>query len=165
MKRVFAAFTRSAFLLAALLAILPAVLLAILLAPTGCAHLMKITTVHTDDAPQAIGPYSQAITLGDLVFCSGQIALDPKSGEMVGDTAAAQAEKVMENMAAVLEAAGTSFDRVVRTTIFLADMNDFTAVNEVYARSFPNHQPARATVAVKQLPMSALVEIDCIASR
>jgi 2-iminobutanoate/2-iminopropanoate deaminase len=150
--------------------------LAVLLLPLGCIchdHVdhrihadhrhMKLTTVHTDHAPKAIGPYSQAIAAGNLVFCSGQIALDPESGEMVGDTAAAQAELVMKNLKSVLQAAGSDFGNVVRTTIFLADMGDFGAVNEVYGRYFPDHKPARATVAVKQLPKSALVEIDCIA--
>ncbi len=124
---------------------------------------MKLTTVHTDEAPKAIGPYSQAIATGNLLFCSGQIALDPKSGEMVGDTVADQAEQVMKNLQAVLLAAGSDFHHVVRTTIFLADMGDFGAVNEVYGRYFPDHKPARATVAVQQLPKSARVEIDCIA--
>lgn len=149
---------------------------AALLLPLGCivhAHIepdhharhqtMKLTTVHADKAPKAIGPYSQAIAVGNLLFCSGQIALDPRSGEMVGETAAAQAEKVMENLEAVLVAAGSDFDHVVRTSIFLADMADFGVVNEVYGRYFPGHKPARATVAVKQLPKNALVEIDCIA--
>ncbi len=124
---------------------------------------MKLTAVHAEDAPKAIGPYSQAIAAGNLLFCSGQIALDPQTGEMVGATAAEQAEQVMKNLEAVLAAAGSSFDQVVRTTIFLADMADFGTVNEVYGRHFPNHKPARATVAVRQLPKGALVEIDCIA--
>lgn len=153
----------------------PVPLLLLLLLPLGCMFdmriqqddsehdRMKLTTIHTDDAPKAIGPYSQAITAGNLLFCSGQIALDPKSGEMVGNTAADQAELVLKNLEAVLKAAGSDFDHVVRTTIFLADMGDFAAVNEVYGKRFPNHKPARATVAVKQLPKSALVEIDCIA--
>lgn len=125
---------------------------------------MKLIPVRTEKAPKAIGPYSQAIAVGNLLFCSGQIALDPKSGEMVGDTVAEQAEQVMKNLQAVLMAASTDFHRVVRTTIFLADMGDFATVNEIYGRYFPDHKPARATVAVKQLPKSALVEIDCIAS-
>ncbi len=94
-----------------------------------------------------------------------QIALDPKTGEMVGDDAPTQAKLVMKNLEAVLKAAGSSFDRVVRTTIFLADMNDFGAVNEIYGSHFPDHKPARATVAVKTLPKNALVEIDCIATK
>jgi 2-iminobutanoate/2-iminopropanoate deaminase len=125
---------------------------------------MKLETVHSAAAPAAIGPYSQAVKLGNLVFCSGQIALDPKSGQLVGTTAAQQAEQVMANLGAVLAAAGSGFDKVVRTTIFLASMSDFAAVNEVYGKRFPTHKPARATVAVKELPKGGLVEIDCIAT-
>ena len=125
---------------------------------------MKLEPVHTDKAPAAIGPYSQAVKAGNLLFCSGQIALDPKSMQMVGDTAAAQAEQVLKNLAAVLAGAGSSMQHVVRTTIFLTSMNDFAAVNEVYGRHFGNHKPARATVAVKELPKNGLVEIDCIAA-
>jgi 2-iminobutanoate/2-iminopropanoate deaminase len=124
---------------------------------------MKPTPIHTGDAPAAIGPYSQAVKLGNLVFCSGQVALDPKSGQLNGGTAAQQCEQVMRNLGAVLKAAGSSFDLVVRTTIFLASMDDFAAVNEVYGKCFPGTKPARATVAVKTLPKNALVEIDCIA--
>ncbi|HLQ38251.1 MAG TPA: RidA family protein [Planctomycetota bacterium] len=124
---------------------------------------MKPETVHTSGAPAAIGPYSQAVKLGNLVFCSGQIALDPASGNLVGSTAAQQAEQVMRNLGAVLRAAGSGFDQVVRSTIFLASMADFAAVNETYGRSFPGPKPARATVAVKELPKGGLVEIDCIA--
>jgi 2-iminobutanoate/2-iminopropanoate deaminase len=124
---------------------------------------MKPTPVQTADAPAAIGPYSQAVKLGNLVFCSGQVALDPKTGQLNGTNAASQCEQVMANLGAVLKAAGTSFDNVVRTTIFLASMDDFAAVNEVYGKRFPGTKPARATVAVKTLPKNALVEIDCIA--
>lgn len=124
---------------------------------------MKLETVHSDAAPAAIGPYSQAVKAGNLLFCSGQIALDPKTAQLVGTTAAAQAEQVMKNLAAVLAAGGTSLQQVARTTIFLASMNDFAAVNEVYAKHFGGHKPARATVAVKELPKGGLVEIDCIA--
>ena len=124
---------------------------------------MQLDPVQTDRAPAAIGPYNQAIAAGGMVFCSGQIALDPESGELVGDTAAAQASRAMDNLSAVVEAAGSGMDRVVRTTIYLASMDDFAAVNEVYAKYFPGVQPARATVAVKTLPKNALVEIDCIA--
>jgi len=123
----------------------------------------KPQIVHSDAAPAAIGPYSQAVRVGDTVYCSGQIALDPKTMQMVGKTAAEQAEQVMKNLAAVLTAAGSGLDRVVRTTIFLTSMTDFAAVNEVYGKSFPTHKPARATVAVKELPKGGLVEIDCIA--
>ena len=124
---------------------------------------MTLEPVHTDAAPAAIGPYSQAVKVGDLLFCSGQIPLDPASMEMVGDTAAEQCEQVMQNLKSVLEGSGAGLDRVVRTTIFLASMSDFAAVNEVYARHFGDHKPARACVAVNDLPKAALVEIDCIA--
>ncbi len=123
----------------------------------------ELETVHTDDAPTAIGPYSQAVILGDLVFCSGQVALDPQSGELVGDTAAEQCHQVMRNLAAVLDQAGTGIEKIVKTTIFLASMDDFVAVNTVYAEHLGDHRPARATVAVTTLPKHALVEIDCIA--
>ena len=125
---------------------------------------MTLEPVHTDAAPAAIGPYSQAVKVGDLLFCSGQIPLDPATMEMVGDTAAEQCEQVMQNLKSVLEGSGAGLDRVVRTTIFLASMADFAAVNEVYARHFGDHKPARACVAVKELPKAALVEIDCIAA-
>ena len=125
---------------------------------------MTLETVHTDAAPAAIGPYSQAVKVGDLLFCSGQIPLDPKSMEMVGSTAAEQCEQVMNNLKNLLEGAGASLDKVARTTIFLTSMADFAAVNEVYARHFGDHKPARACVAVKELPKAALVEIDCIAA-
>lgn len=125
---------------------------------------MKLDPIQSPSAPAAIGPYSQAIRAGSLLFCSGQIALDPKSGQMVGATAAEQAERVLQNLAAVLAAGGASFASVVRTTIFLVSMADFAAVNEVYARHFGAHKPARATVAVKELPKGGLVEIDCIAA-
>lgn len=126
---------------------------------------MNPTPIHTDGAPGAIGPYSQAIAAGNLLFCSGQIALDPASGQLVGRSAAEQADRVLRNLRAVLEAGGSSLARVVRTTIFLADMADFTAVNEVYASFFAGWKPSRATVAVKALPKGAAVEIDCIALR
>ncbi|HEB53340.1 MAG TPA: RidA family protein [bacterium] len=125
---------------------------------------MTMEIVHTDRAPAAIGPYSQAVKAGNLLFCSGQIPLDPKTMEMVGSTAAEQAEQVMQNLASLLAAGGAGLPNVVRTTIFLASMADFAAVNEVYARHFGEHKPARACVAVKELPKGALVEIDCIAA-
>lgn len=124
---------------------------------------MKPEIVATGSAPAAIGPYSQAVKAGGMVYCSGQIALDPATMQMVGDTAAQQAERVLQNLEAVLRAAGSSFDKVVRTTIYLVSMTDFGAVNEVYGKRFPSHKPARATVAVKELPKGGLVEIDCIA--
>jgi 2-iminobutanoate/2-iminopropanoate deaminase len=125
---------------------------------------MKLEPVQSAAAPAAIGPYSQAIRAGNLLFCSGQIALDPVSGNLVGSTAAEQAEQVLKNLAAVLAAGGASMAHVARTTIYLVSMADFAAVNEVYARHFAGHKPARATVAVKELPKGGLVEIDCIAA-
>ena len=125
---------------------------------------MKLELVHSETAPAAIGPYSQAVKSGNLLFCSGQIALDPKTMQMVGETAAAQAEQVLKNLAAVLAAGGAGMQQVVRTTIYLVSMADFAAVNEVYGRHFGSHKPARATVAVKELPKAGLVEIDCIAA-
>jgi 2-iminobutanoate/2-iminopropanoate deaminase len=124
---------------------------------------MKLVPIQSADAPAAIGPYSQAIQAGNLLFCSGQIALDPKTMQMVGATAAEQAEQVLTNLTAVLAQAGASMAHVARTTIYLVSMADFAAVNEVYGRHFGGHKPARATVAVKELPKGGLVEIDCIA--
>ena len=123
---------------------------------------MTLEFVHTDNAPAAIGPYSQAVKVGNLMFCSGQIPLDPKTMEMVGDNATDQTEQVMKNIASLLEAAGASLSQVARTTIFLHSMADFAAVNVVYGRHFGDHRPARACVAVKELPKGSLVEIDCI---
>jgi 2-iminobutanoate/2-iminopropanoate deaminase len=120
--------------------------------------------VATDGAPAAIGPYSQAVIAGGLVHCSGQIALDPRTGDLVAGDVAAQAERVMKNLAAVLAAAGSDFSRVVKCNVYLTDMRHFPALNEVYGRYFPQGAaPARATVAVAQLPRNALVEIDCVA--
>jgi len=126
---------------------------------------MSITAVQTDRAPKAIGPYSQAIMHGDLVFTAGQIALDPATMEVVPGDVAAQTERVMSNLAAVLEAAGTSLSRVLKTTVFLADMADFAAMNEVYARAFGDHRPARSTVAAAGLPRGVRVEIEVVAAR
>jgi 2-iminobutanoate/2-iminopropanoate deaminase len=122
-----------------------------------------IRSVATRHAPQAIGPYSQAVTAGGFLFASGQIPLDPDTMQVVGADIKAQTERVLQNIAAVLEEGGTSFRRVVKTTVYLVDMNDFTGMNEVYAEAFGDHRPARATVAVKTLPKGALVEIDVIA--
>jgi 2-iminobutanoate/2-iminopropanoate deaminase len=119
--------------------------------------------VSTAAAPAAIGPYSQAIKAGGLVFLSGQIPLDPATGQMVDGDIAAQTERVMKNLAAVLEAAGASFENVVRTTIFLTNLADFQVVNETYGRYFTGVAPARATVQVAALPRGAKVEIDAIA--
>lgn len=119
-------------------------------------------TVQTPDAPSAIGPYSQAMIANGMVFTSGQIALKP-SGEMVEGDVRAQCIQVLANLKAVLEAAGSSFNHVIKSTIFLDNMDDFAAVNELYAEAFGTHKPARSTVAVKTLPKNALVEIDAIA--
>jgi 2-iminobutanoate/2-iminopropanoate deaminase len=120
--------------------------------------------VSTDRAPAAIGPYSQAIVHGGLVYCSGQVALDPATGQLVAGAVGAQTERALHNLAAVLEAAGSSRDRVVKTTVFLVAMTDFAEMNKVYEKFFAGHKPARATVAVKELPRGAQVEIDCIAA-
>ena len=119
-------------------------------------------SVHTEKAPAAIGPYSQAVVTGSLVFTSGQIALDPATGALTGTTAAEQTHRVCQNLKAVLETAGASLEGVVKTTCFLADMADFAAFNEVYGQYFPN-KPARSCVAVKALPKGALVEVEVIA--
>ena len=125
---------------------------------------MKLEILHTEKAPAAIGPYSQAVKCGNLLFCSGQIPLDPASGEIVSGDIASQAERVMLNIEAMLDAAGVGFDDVIKTTIYLVDMADFAAVNEVYGNRFPGHKPARSTVAVKSLPRGSLLEIEVIAS-
>jgi len=120
--------------------------------------------VASPDAPKAIGPYSQAVRAGQLLFLSGQVPLDPATGQIVTGDIAAQTRRVFDNLAAVLKAAGRSFDDVVRTTVYLADMNDFAAVNEVYGTYFTEPYPARATVQVARLQKDARVEIDVIAS-
>ena len=120
--------------------------------------------VHTDKAPAAIGPYSQAMVVGKLVYTSGQIPLDPVNGEMVGENVTQQAHQVCKNMKAVLEEAGSSLEHVVKTTCFLADMADFAAFNAVYAEYFTGH-PARSCVAVKALPKGALVEVEAVAEK
>ncbi|HEX8247211.1 MAG TPA: RidA family protein [Pyrinomonadaceae bacterium] len=119
--------------------------------------------ISTENAPGAIGPYSQAVKTENMVFLSGQIPIDPQTGEFVSGGVAEQTEQVLKNLSAVLEAAGTSLNNVVKTTVFLADMNDFTAMNEVYARHFSENKPARATVQAARLPRDARVEIECIA--
>jgi 2-iminobutanoate/2-iminopropanoate deaminase len=122
------------------------------------------TVVQTTAAPAAIGPYSQAIIAGGLVFCSGQVAIDPATGVFdAGASIEAQTRRVLDNLRAVLDAAGSSLDAVVRTTIFLEDMKDFAVVNGIYAEYFAKEPPARATVAVRELPKGAKVEIDAIA--
>ena len=120
--------------------------------------------IASDAAPKAIGPYSQAIRVGSLLFVSGQIPLDPATGAMVEGDIAAQTRRVFANLKAILEAAGASFDNVVRTTVYLADMNDFATVNEIYGTYFSSPAPARATVQAARLPKDARVEIDLIAS-
>ena len=125
---------------------------------------MKREIISTNGAPSAIGPYSQAVRAeGELLFTAGQIALDPVTGKMVGETAAEQAEQALKNLQAVLEAGGTSLSHVVKTSVFLQDMNDFAAVNEVYAHFFGGKPPARSAVQAAALPKGALVEIECIA--
>ena len=119
--------------------------------------------IATESAPEAIGPYSQAIRAGSLLFCSGQIPLDPKTGALIDGDIATQTRQVLANIGAILQAAGTSFDRVVKTTVFLADMNDFASMNEVYATYFTAPAPARSTVAAAGLPRGAQVEIEVIA--
>ena len=119
--------------------------------------------VQTDRAPGAIGPYSQAIKAGGLVFVSGQIPIDPASGQFVAGGISEQTEQVMKNLLAVLESAGSGLDRVVKSTVFLADMNEFAAMNQVYGQYFSHEPPARATVEVSRLPRDARVEIDVIA--
>jgi 2-iminobutanoate/2-iminopropanoate deaminase len=119
--------------------------------------------IHTDDAPGAIGPYSQAMVHGGLVYTAGQIALDPATGDLVEGDVAAQTERVMRNLSAVLGAAGASLQSVVKTTVFLRDMADFAPMNEVYGKHFGGHRPARSTVAVAGLPRNVSVEIEAIA--
>ena len=121
---------------------------------------MKI--IHTDAAPAAVGPYSQAMVTGGMVYTSGQIALDPATGALVGTDVTAQTHQVMRNLAAVLAAAGTGLDRVVKTTCFLTDIADFAAFNAVYAEYFPN-KPARSCVGAKELPKGAICEVECVA--
>lgn len=121
-------------------------------------------TISTSHAPQAIGPYSQGKVIGDFIFTSGQIALTP-NGEFIDGDIVAQTRQVLENLSAILKEADSSLAKVVKTTVFLADMNDFGAMNEIYDKYFGNNKPARSTVAVKTLPKNAKVEIECIAIR
>ena len=125
--------------------------------------MSDFTFVETDNAPGAIGPYSQAVAVDGWVYCSGQIPLDPSTGELVGGDIAAQTDLVLKNLAAVLEAAGGSLSNIVKTTVFLSDMGNFVGMNEVYARHFGDHRPARAAVAVRTLPKNVDVEIDAVA--
>lgn len=119
--------------------------------------------VATKDAPQAIGPYSQAIKAGGFLFSSGQIAIDPATGQVIEGDVAAQTERVMKNLAAILKAAGLSLSKVVKTTVYLKSMGDFATMNEIYGRHFGEHRPARSTVEVARLPKDVLVEIDVTA--
>lgn len=125
---------------------------------------MSVKIVHTDQAPAAIGPYSQATIANGFLYTAGQIALDPATGQIVPGDVAAQAERVMRNLRAILDAAGASWSDVVKTTIFLYDMNDFSRVNEVYARALGEARPARSTVQVAALPRGVLVEIEAVAA-
>jgi 2-iminobutanoate/2-iminopropanoate deaminase len=133
------------------------------IAETDVQEVRVIETVATDRGPKAIGPYSQAIRANGFVFLSGQIPLDPKTQEVIEGDISAQTERVLENLKGVVEAAGSSIQRVVKTTVFLADMNDFAAMNEVYSRYFVAHKPARSTVEVSRLPKNVRVEIELIA--
>jgi 2-iminobutanoate/2-iminopropanoate deaminase len=124
---------------------------------------MERTQIQTPHAPAAIGPYSQAIRCGQFIYTSGQIPLDPASGELVGDDVQAQTHRVLQNLSAVLDSAGSSLSSVVKTTVFLTRMSDFSAMNTVYATYFQGIAPARSTIAVAELPRNALVEIECVA--
>jgi 2-iminobutanoate/2-iminopropanoate deaminase len=124
----------------------------------------QLRAIATELAPKAIGPYSQAIATGELIFCAGQVALLP-SGESVTGDVRAQTERVLDNLRAVLETAGSDLGHVVKTTVYLTDFNDFAAMNEVYAQRFGDHRPARATVGVSALPKGLRVEIECVAIR
>jgi 2-iminobutanoate/2-iminopropanoate deaminase len=130
----------------------------------GQGSLIVWQAVSTSSAPEAIGPYSQAIRAGSLLFVSGQVPIDPATGQIIAGDIEAQTHRVFQNIRAILAAAGGSFDQVVRTTVFLADMNDFAAMNSVYGSYFASPAPARATVQVSRLPKDARVEIDVIAS-
>lgn len=125
--------------------------------------MSDLRLVHTDHAPAAIGPYSQAIVVDGWVFCSGQIPLDPATGELVGDTIDEQTDQALHNLAEVLDEAGSSLQHVVKTTVFLADMNDFARMNKVYEEHFGEHRPARAAIQAAALPRFCNVEIECIA--
>lgn len=123
---------------------------------------MSKIIIHSDNAPKALGPYSQAVAFNGILYCSGQIGITADTGAFAGEDVVSQAKQVMKNLEAVLQAAGTHFGNVLKTSIFLADMGDFAAVNEIYGAYFPNNPPARETVAVKTLPKNALVEISMI---
>ncbi|KAK4517917.1 uncharacterized protein ATC70_001266 [Mucor velutinosus] len=124
---------------------------------------MSLARVHTDSAPAAVGPYAQAIKANGFVYTSGQVALNPATGKVVEGDVKEQTKQVFLNLTEVLKAAGSSLEKVVKTTVFLKDMNDFAAMNEVYASFFPSHQPARSAVQVARLPLDVAVEIECVA--
>jgi 2-iminobutanoate/2-iminopropanoate deaminase len=124
---------------------------------------MSLTPLASVNAPTAVGPYSQGMLADGRVYTSGQIALDPATGQMVGTTVTEQAERVLTNLRAVLEAGGSSMSKVIKTTVFLVDMNDFAAMNAVYEKHFGDHRPARSTIAVAELPRKAIVEIEAVA--
>jgi len=126
--------------------------------------MSNIQVIHSDDAPKAVGPYSQAMIHGGMLYTSGQIGLVPEKGELAGDSVEAQAEQVTQNLSAVLAAAGASTSDIIKANIYLIDMADFPVVNTIYAAWLGEHRPARATVAVAQLPLGAKIEIDLIAS-
>ena len=126
---------------------------------------MELRTIKADGAPNAVGPYSHAVVAGDYVFCSGQVPLDPATSELVTGDIAVQTSRILDNLAAVLAAAGSGLDRVVKTTVFLADIGDFAAMNDAYAKRFGDHRPARSTIGVAALPRGARVEIECVAAR
>lgn len=148
-------------------AIVPIVTAAVALATTTSCTFRQVKptmqTVHTDNAPAAIGPYSQAIVANGFVFTAGQVPFDPQTMQLVDGDIAAQTEQVMKNLSAILREAGADLGTVVKTTVFLKDMNDFAAMNEVYARHFGDHKPARSTVQVARLPRDASVEIEVVA--
>lgn len=124
---------------------------------------LRMKVLHTDKAPAAVGPYSQAIKVGDLIYTSGQLALDPKTGDLVNDEIQAATRRSLDNIKAILEEAGSSLDKVVKSTIFLSDMENFAKVNEVYGEYFSGHKPARSCIEVARLPKDALIEIEVVA--
>jgi 2-iminobutanoate/2-iminopropanoate deaminase len=127
--------------------------------------MAELRSVSSEKAPKALGPYSQAIVTGDLVFCAGQVGLDPATGQVVSGDIKDQTRRCLDNLAAVLDAAGSSLGRVTKTTVFLTDLAEFTAMNEAYAEKFGGHKPARSTVGIAALPRGARIEIECIAIR